>query len=70
METEGIEEFVIDTAIDPVHASQPGRRLHVDHIVLDHQIAAFGQFDAQVLVNGGGSACQCAETAMIGGLIV
>ena len=49
VETKRVEEIVIDAAIDHVDTLQPGGCLHVDHVVLDHQIAAFHQFDAHLL---------------------
>ena len=48
-EAERIEEVVVDAAVDHVDALQAVRRLHVDDVVLDHQVAALDQLDAHLL---------------------
>ena len=48
-EAERIEEGVVDAAVDDVDAPQAVRRLHVDDVVLHHQVAALDQLDAHLL---------------------
>ena len=49
--TEGqrIEEIVVDAAIDDVDAARPLGRAHVDDVVLDEEVAALDQFDAELV---------------------
>jgi hypothetical protein len=58
-EGEGIEKIIVDTAIDHVDPLQPFRGAHEHLVVLDDEVAAFDQLDAElvgeerVLVIGG-----------------
>ena len=48
-EGEGVDEIVVNAAIDDVDALRPLRRAHIDDLVLDEEIAAFDQFDAELV---------------------
>ena len=44
----GIQEVVVQPAIDQVHRRQPGSGVHEHAVVLDHQVAAFHQRHAHL----------------------
>ena len=41
----GVQEVVVQPAVDHVHLLRPGRRLQVHHVVVDEQVLAEDQFD-------------------------
>ena len=45
----GVEEVIVDAAVDHIHALQATRRAHVDEVVLDLQVLPFDQFHAHLL---------------------
>src|SRR5262249_52129575 len=42
-ERQRIQKVVVDTPIDDIDAAQPGRRPHVDDVVVNYQVAPFDQ---------------------------
>ena len=58
-EGQGVDEVVVDAAVDHVHLLQARGRAHVDEAVVDHEVAALHQLHAHllgeehVLVEGG-----------------
>ena len=48
-EDERIEESVVDPAVDHIDALRPFGRAHIDDIVAYQQIAAFDEFDAELI---------------------
>ena len=46
--TAGIEEVVVDPAIDDVDPLEPARRAEVDDVLVDHEVAALDQLDAHL----------------------
>ena len=48
-EDQGVQEVVVHPAVDHVHPPQPADGLHVHHVVVHDQVAAFHQLDAHLL---------------------
>jgi len=44
-----IDEVVVDATVDHVDLARALRGAHVDELVLDEQVAAFDQFDAELV---------------------
>ncbi len=48
-ERERVEEIVVDAPVDHVDALEAFGRAHVDDLALDQQVAAFDEFDAELV---------------------